>query len=155
MSLENRIANHRKKFWFQKFFMAPLITFFAALIINYASIELNQFWAAWFYAVPFLLFPIIVTLYYYPLPGTSNQNAVAGLCGTTAIGLIILGVWLVILYLLLTYTEIGFWGSMSYAFLAWGIFSIIYFFVMCGSPLVKKLGYLDNCINVGGDLRAT
>ena len=135
--------------------MAPVIAFIAVLIINYASLELNQFWSAWLYSIPFMMFPVMLTLYYYPLAGTTNRNAIAGLSGTTAVALVLMIVWLVTMYLLLTYTKFGFWASAGYAFLAWMMFSIIYFFVVCGSPIVQKIGYTETCLNVGGHLVAT
>ena len=135
--------------------MAPIIAFVAVLIINYASLELNQFWSAWIYSIPFTLFPIMLMLNYYPLPGTSNRNAIAGLNGTIAVVMVLVVVWLITMYLLLTYSKLGFWASTGYAFLAWMMFSVIYFFVMCGSPIVQKLGYTERCINVGGDVVAS
>jgi hypothetical protein len=153
--LRTRLSDHKKKFWFQKYLMAPLIAFGAVLIINYASLEFNQFWSAWLYSIPFMLFPIMVTLYYYPLQGTSNRNAIAGLAGTTGVAVILLLPWLMTIYFLLTFTNLGFWASVGYAFLVWGFLSMIYFFVMCGSPIVHKLGYQHRCINVGGAEQGT
>jgi len=147
---KSRLLEHKRTFWFQKYLLAPLLAFVAVLIINYASLELNQFWSAWLYAIPSMLLPIMVTLHYYPLPGTSNRNAIAGLAGSTGIAIILLLAWLMTVYFLLTFTNVGFWASVGYGFLVWGVLSVLYFFVLCGSPLVRKLGYQHQCVNVGG-----
>lgn len=152
-----------KQHWFVKYVWAAVVVFFVTILLTYVSVRLNQFWAAWLYAIPFILFPVMVSLYYFALPGTSNRHAIAGLAGSITVALFIVFGWTLSLYLLLTYSNLSFWASMGYSLGIWALLSVVFFFIMCGSPLVKWLKSLPSlpgaqdygCLDFGSDVKAT
>ena len=147
--------DHNKSLWFQKYVLSGIVGFLVISAVNAAALKLNQFYAGWIWSLPFSAAIVVIFLQLYPSPGTNNRAAIAGFVGNTIPGMILLLGWLVTMWLLLTYTKIGFWPAFGYAFLAWVLLSIPYFFGVCGSPIIKNLKYQNYCWNMGGAAKAT
>ena len=85
--------------------------------------------AAIFWALPFTLIPVIIFLNYHnKTPIKTIRDLLLGNIPSS----IVLVLWILILYFLLSYFK--FWQSLGISFLCFGLLAAIYWITICPSP---------------------